>query len=181
MTNTKTLVHNNDIIKGRRAAAVIGVTFFIMATILGAYVRIPVPGSPIPITLQTFFVLLSGAVLGKRLGFLSMAGYFVFGGVTLLGPTFGYLIGFAAASYLIGAMLDRRHSAIAAFIAGDITLLLCGAFWLICVYNVSPVSALSLGVLPFITGDVVKLSVAAIIYSKISKRTNEIFNSRLTS
>lgn len=176
MTTTNTIAYNNDIIKGRGAVAAIGVVFFIVATMLGAYVRIPVPGSPVPITLQTFFVLLSGAVLGKRLGFLSMAGYLILGGAVLIGPTTGYLIGFILASYLIGLLLERRHSAITAFIIGNMALLLCGAFWLMYAYKMNPVSGLSLGVLPFLPGDAVKLTAAALIYSKISKRTKEIFS-----
>jgi len=176
MTNAKALVYSNDIVRGKRAVAAIGVVFFIVATALGAYVRIPVPGSPIPITLQTFFVLLSGAVLGRRLGALSMAGYLVFGGAALIGPTSGYLVGFIFASYIIGLMLHGRNSAITAFIVGNVTLLACGASWLICAYKMNPVSALSLGVLPFILGDAVKLAAAVLIYSKISKRTKEIFD-----
>lgn len=175
MSNTRAIAYNNDIIRDSRAISSIGIVFFILATALGAYVRIPVPGSPVPITLQTFFVLLSGAVLGKRLGFLSMTGYFIFGGASFLGPTSGYLIGFIAASCIIGFMLERRHSAISAFVAGNITLLACGASWLILAYKMDPVSAFSVGVMPFIAGDAIKLAAAALIFSKISRRTKEIF------
>ena len=81
-----------NVISNKAINAVIGVAFFIIATTLGAYIRIPVPGTPIPITLQTFFVVLSGAVLGSRLGLFSQAGYIFLGAIGL--PVFqGYLLG----------------------------------------------------------------------------------------
>ena len=67
MTSARTL-SAHEIISDRRAVTAIGIAFFALATVLGAFVRIPVPGSPVPITLQTFFVLFAGAMLGVRWG-----------------------------------------------------------------------------------------------------------------
>ncbi|MBP7055862.1 MAG: biotin transporter BioY [Candidatus Omnitrophica bacterium] len=178
MANANTIYRNNEIITDKRSIYAIGVIFFILATILGAYVRIPVPGSPVPITLQTFFVILSGAVLGRKLGIISMAGYLLFGGAAFFGPTFGYLAGFVLSSYIIGSMLDKKYPVLAAFIAGDAVILALGAAWLVFAFGLDPISSVSVGVLPFIAGDVVKLAAAAIIYNKIAKRTGEIFRSR---
>ena len=78
--NSQYAINNGrEVISGRTASAVLGVLFFILATALGAYVKIPVPGSPVPITLQTFFVILSAAVLGHKLGAFSQFGYVMLG------------------------------------------------------------------------------------------------------
>lgn len=167
--------------------AVIGVTFFVMAMVLGAYIRIPVPGTPVPITLQTFFVLLSGAMLGKRLGFLSQFAYiglgvlglpvfqgYAFGFAHLLGPTGGYLAGFMLASYLIGAMLSTKREnsiwVLTSFVVANIALYALGVAWLVFLYKIDLPSALSMGVLPFVPGEIMKTSLAVLIYSRVSKR-----------
>jgi len=192
MNRAHILGFDRDIVRGRTANAVIGVLFFLLATALGAYVRIPVKGSPVPITLQTFFVMLSGAVLGKRLGVFSQLGYMILGvaglpvfqgyagGLAhLLGPTGGYIIGFAFASAFIGKMLeaknDRMDFSIAVFVMGSLIIYLCGAAWLALLYKTGIAYALSMGVFPFIPGDIVKVILASIIYSGIARRAREIF------
>lgn len=176
MNGTKALAYKNDIVTSRPVVSMIGVVFFLLATTLGAYVRIPVIGSPVPITLQTFFVLMSGAVLGKRLGLVSMLGYLAFGGAFLAGPTGGYLIGFAVAAYLVGALVERQVPAIAAFVAGTAVIYFCGAAWLVSVYRFSLPQSFACGVLPFIAGDVLKIALAVTLYSRIAGRSKEIFN-----
>lgn len=173
--------------------AVVGVTFFIIATTLGAYIRIPVPGTPVPITLQTFFVVMSGAVLGGRLGLFSQAGYiflgaiglpifqgYTFGMAHILGPTGGYLIGFMAASFLIGKILEKESQnllkIIASFAMGNIVLYTLGTLWLMLIYKINFVNAILIGVLPFLTIELAKISLAAVIYSKVSHRSREIFS-----
>src|SRR5438093_5499711 len=91
-----------------------------LVTALGAQLAIPLPWSPVPITGQTFAVLLTGAVLGARRGFLAQALYLaegamglpVFAGgaagvAKLMGPTAGYLIAFPFAAMLTGALAER--------------------------------------------------------------------------
>src|SRR6478736_2732776 len=85
---------------------------------------------PVPITLQTFAVLLSGAVLGMRRGFLAVLLYVVAGVAVLTGPTAGYLIGFPLAAGLCGAIVERLPrrslvSPVAIFCAGLISSALC--------------------------------------------------------
>ncbi|MCP4247663.1 MAG: biotin transporter BioY, partial [bacterium] len=100
-----------------QAAGVVG---FALLTAMGAQIAIPVPGSPVPITMQTFFVLMAGMTLGPRLGVASMAfylllgmtGYHVFAAAwwspgNFLGPTGGYLIGFVLAQPIVGALARR--------------------------------------------------------------------------
>lgn len=108
-------VSSREIVSSRWLVKTIGVGSFIILTTLGAYVWIPLPFTPVPLTLQTFFVLLSGAVLGRNLGPLSQLGYWLVGGLglplfaggtfgfnALFGPTGGYLIGFIVASWVAG-------------------------------------------------------------------------------
>lgn len=182
-----------ELINGRTAVTFIGLLFFVLATALGAYVRIPVKGSPVPITLQTFFVILSGAVLGRRLGgcsqfiycVLGMTGLpvfqnFSFGASHLLGPTGGYLIGFIFASYAVGYMLESEpialHRIAMSFVTGSLIIYGFGALWLVYLYKMSAASAISAGILPFIPGDMVKVVFAALIYFRISRRAKDIFS-----
>lgn len=191
MNNTIAL--DRDIINSNRLNTVIGIVFFVLATAFGAYIRIPVPGTPVPITLQTFFVVLSGAVLGKRSAPLSQASYiflgamglpifqgYGFGTAHVFGPTGGYLAGFVAASYLVGKLLEKEASnplkIAAALIAGNILLYSLGITWLILLYKISLFNAITIGLMPFLAAEAVKISAAALIYRAIAKRSKSIFS-----
>ncbi len=181
--NTEVIeVINRPLPLSKRACEVLGVAVFISLTFLGAYLRIYLPFTPVPITLQTLFVLLSGAVLGRRLGAISQAGYIILGslglpifaGATggilyLLGPTGGYLIGFMAASYIVGGMISMKKEltfrwTVLAMLTGLAVVYLSGASWLSFVTKSSFSQTFVLGVLPFIPGAVVKLLAGAIIF-----------------
>ncbi len=121
-------------------------TGFACLTALGALVQIPI--GPVPITLQVLFVLLSGLVLGSRLGALSQMEYLAIGFagapvftqgksglIALLGPTGGYLVGFVVAAYLSGLVAESvaRPGRVRFFLAGltgATANLLCGTLWL---------------------------------------------------
>ncbi len=142
-----------------------------------AQVRIPLPFTPVPLTGQTLAVLLIGAALGPRKGAASLFVYLVqgliglpffaggtSGSAVVLGPTGGYLVGFIAASYLVGALsargLDRRvGSALLAFLAGEAVIYLFGVAWLSLFLGLK--GALLAGLLPFLVGDALKLAAAA--------------------
>jgi biotin transport system substrate-specific component len=144
-----------------------------------AQIRIPLPFTPVPITGQTFAVLLVGAMLGARRGAASLVLYvmmglfglpFFAGGTSgmayLLGPTGGYLIGFVAAAWLVGLLaargLDRRiPSALLAFLAGEIVIYLCGVGWLSVFLGIP--HAITAGLLPFLLGDAIKLAAAGLV------------------
>jgi len=192
MQKSIVLSHNKDIINSSVQIAAIGVLFFVLATTLGAFVRIPLKNSPVPITLQTFFVLLSGAVLGRKLGGLSQAVYLIlgaaglpifqssgFGASYLLGPTGGYLVGFIAASYAVGRLVRFNSFStmwiIASFAIGSLIIYIFGVSWLGFIYKTGMTKAVYMGALPFIPGDIVKILIAALIYSRISNRSREIF------
>jgi biotin transport system substrate-specific component len=143
---------------------------------LAAQVQIPL--QPVPITGQTFGVLLVGALLGARRGALTIAGYVtagvaglpVFaGGATglarLFGPTGGYLIGFVAAAWLVGWLSERGWdrrltTAAAAMLLGTAVIYFFGLPWLS--FFVGWRQVVALGLAPFIVGDVLKLALAAL-------------------
>ena len=85
------MILNSEVIKiinrpvplSKTASKALGVVVFIVLTFLGAYLRVYLPFTPVPVTLQTFFVLLSGAILGKRLGAISQAGYIILGSLRI--------------------------------------------------------------------------------------------------
>lgn len=183
-----------EIIIARTVSRVIGVICFIILTTLGAYVRIPLPFTPVPITLQTFFVLLSGAVLGKKLGAASQAGYLILGMLGLpvfagagagvayfFGPTGGYIVGFVAASWIVGEMLKRQTQSniiqvAFALIVGSLAgIYLFGLLGLSLFLQCNLSQALALGFLPFIPGDIIKIISAMFIFCKIERRCKEIF------
>lgn len=153
---------------------------------VGAYIKIPIPFSPVPITLQVFFIFLAGAMLGARWGTLSVIVYLllgiiglpVFSGGTsglgiLLGPTGGYLIGFALAAFLIGILSEKKGTSSillnAAFmLAGLCAIYVVGTSYLAYAANISIENAIKLGILPFLPADLLKVAIASVIVSKYS-------------
>jgi len=143
--------------------------------------QIVIPVGAVPYTGQTFVVLLAGALLGSRLGAISMIVYllegtiglpFFSGGhgglVHLMGPTGGYLIAFPAAAFITGAFAehgwDRKFiSAAAAMAIGSVVIMLSGWLWFSLVMRTSPAIALFDTVLKFIPGDLVKIALAAAV------------------
>jgi biotin transport system substrate-specific component len=147
-----------------------------MTSALAAQVVIPVP--PVPFTAQTFAVLLTGALLGSRLGALAMIAYLIegasglpffyggHGGVQhlLFSPTSGYLLSYPAAAFVVGLLAergwDRRFlTAAAAMTLGSLLILLCGWAWLS--RFIGAELALQEGVTKFLVGDAIKIALAA--------------------
>ena len=170
----------------------IGVVFFAVITMLGAYVRIPLPFTPVPLTLQTMCVLLSGAFLGGKFGLISQLIYLfwgfsgmpVFTGASfglshIWGPTGGYLLGFAAASLFIGNFLHNNKNNPAVifglFCLADCIILACGTLWIKFLFGVNLQTAVLLGFVPFIIGDVIKAGAATLAYLKLRDRAEKIF------
>ena len=167
----------------RAASWVMGVTIFTTLTTLGAFVRIPLPFTPVPITLQTFFVLLGGAVLGSAAGSSSQSLYLILGAGSLpvfagargglshlAGPTGGYLIGFVVAAYLVGKMVERKDSLMwltLAMLAGTGVIYLLGGLRLGWFLRVGIKETLYLGVIPFLPGDILKLVSVVLVYKMI--------------
>lgn len=167
----------------------IGVAVFAMATAFGAKVMIPLPGTPVPFTLQVICVVLAGAVLGPRLGAASQAAYVgvgalgapVFaagGGVAyLLGPTGGYLLAFPLAAYVVGSIAGRSSGPVRlalALTAGVLTIHAGGAAWLATITG-DLAMALQLGFGPFLLLDPVKISLALLVALRVRPRALELF------
>lgn len=169
----------HEVVEDRRARAAIGVLAFVLATSFGAYVAVPLPWTPVPMTLQPLFVILAGALLGPRLGAAAMATYlavgaagapvFSFGGAGipwLLGPTGGYLLAYPAAAFVVGWMAGRDGGALrlsVALTAGIATLYLGGVSQLFLLTGQELGALLTLGVLPFVVGDLTKIVMALVL------------------
>ncbi len=159
-------------------ALVIGFTFL---TVLGARVVIPLPFTPVPITLQTLMVLLAGAFIGSARGSISQVLYLLWGvgGLPLFagglagfaviaGPTGGYIVGFIFAAYLVGRMI-RPDAALwsqaLVFSLGVLVILAAGWLHLTLIYTGGDaLRALVIGVLPFLPGAALKVAAATAIY-----------------
>jgi biotin transport system substrate-specific component len=144
---------------------------------LAAQLRIALPFSPVPVTGQTFAVLLVAAALG-RLGVVSLAAYLAEGAVGLpvfaggatglaymSGPTGGYLVGFVLAAAIVGYAAERQWdrrlaTSLLAMLAGEVVIYACGVAWL--AQFPLPVSPLQAGLVPFIPGDLFKMILAAL-------------------
>jgi biotin transport system substrate-specific component len=181
-----------ELVVNRTACRIIGVVVFVLLNSLGAFVRIPLPFSPVPITLQTFFVLLGAAFLGGRLGITAQVSYILlgiaglpvftnagYGLLYLAGPTGGYLAGFVVASIIIAQGLrDVRHNVFSVFLVlclADSAILGCGALWLKILFGYDPFRLLTIGILPFIPGDLLKVFLVSFLYTKANSRLKEIF------
>ncbi len=143
---------------------------------LAAQVAIPLPFTPVPITMQTFAVLLTGLLLGSRLGTLALLTYLaeglsglpVFsagrGGLSMLtGATAGYLLAFPLAAFVVGWLAergwDRRPGTTAlAMLLGNLVIYAGGVGWLAVLLG--PERAIAAGLWPFLPGDVLKLLLA---------------------
>ena len=138
---------------------------------------ISVPFVPSPFTLQTFFVLLAGAVMKRRAVIpvalyvlLGAAGLPVFHNGTagigiLLGPTGGYLAGFIAAALVAGLAYESSRPVIriAGLVTGAVLILTCGVAWLIISTGMAPAAAFVLGMLIFLPGDLIKAGAAYLV------------------
>ena len=180
-----------EIVLNRSISRALVSIFFIIAISLGAFIRIQLPFTPVPLTMQTFFVLLSAAFLGVRLGlftqfayiFLGFIGLPIFtgtyaGGVYLIGPTAGYFFGFLAATIFIARFIKYAKGNIlmitGIFCLASILLLLCGVVWLKISLHLTWAKSLFIGFVPFLPGDIVKSALAAFLYWKLKPRMNSI-------
>jgi len=153
----------------------------VFSLFIAASAQFTIPIGAVPITGQTFAVLLTGALLGSRLGAAAVIAYLIEGAVGLpffagggggivrfLGPTGGYLVAFPAAAFITGAFAEhgwdkRYETAMAAMAIGSTIIFLGGWAWYAVLTNTPPVAAFKLAVLPFLLGDVMKIALAAAV------------------
>ena len=152
----------------------------------GAFIILPI--GPVPIVLQNMFIILAGLVLGPRSALICVSIYLLAGGLGLpvfaggtggiakfAGPTGGYLVGYLPAVFAVGVISQmggkkgkiRFTMDIFAGIVGVMLIFICGVPWLKIVLGVDWGKAFSLGMLPFLIGDVLKVIVAASLAPKL--------------
>lgn len=161
---------------------VIGVLGFAALTGVAAQVAVPLPGTPVPMTLQTLAVTLAAFTLGARLGTVSMLVYLAAaaaglpmlargesGLAAMMAASGGYLIGFVLAQPVM-AWCAREKGAFGgargltfSLVLGSVVILGCGVLWQIFVLKWSLPTALEKGVWPFLPGDVVKSAAAFVV------------------
>ncbi len=177
------------------ATFIVGGTLFIAAL---AQIAVPVPGSPVPVTGQTLAVYLIGTTYGARLGFATFATYLLAGiagapvfaastGATnhglarITGATGGYLIGMLVASFVLGALADRKadqkfKTSFPALTLGSVIVFAFGLTWLKYSLELSWAKTISAGLTPFIFGELLKIAITAtslpLIWRKIANKLN---------
>lgn len=168
-----------------KALALIGVMAAVTC-ILGP-LSIPLPFSPVPISLTNLAVYFSIYVLGMKKGSISYVIYMLIGLVgipvfssftggpgKLLGPTGGYLIGFLFMAVICGFFIDKwpdkRYMGFLGMVIGTLVCYLFGTVWLAYQAELSFSAALTAGVIPFIPGDIIKMLIAMFIGPEIVKR-----------
>lgn len=186
-----------DLSSEHTGAQVFWISTFAILTAVGA--QIEIPHLPVPYTLQTFFVLLAGAALGKRNSFLSMSLYLSLGAIGLpvfsaggfgfariLGPTGGYLVAFPFAAFAIGYLLNRmpfqresekERGGIVRYLwsaismgVGLLMIFSLGTIQLNFVYFHDWSAAFSSGFLIFSWWDMLKLAAAVVVYRQLAHK-----------
>jgi biotin transport system substrate-specific component len=169
-----------DVIPGAVARDVVLVLGGAAFVGLAAQVAVPLPFTPVPVTGQTFAVLMVGAALGTFRGIIAMAIYMLAGLIGMpwfasgsaaysegvLTPSFGYIVGFVLAGALVGFLAERGwtrtpwHTA-AAMVLGNVVIYAVGVTWLKVALAASWSDSVAWGLTPFLGGDVLKIALAA--------------------
>ena len=159
---------------------------------------LPLPFSPVPITLTNFAVFLSIYILGMKYGTISLLIYLALGTIglpvfssfsgglgKLAGPTGGYLFGFIFLALIHGFFMLRFHkktfASIIGMTLGMIACYLFGTIWLALHMSLTFKAALMIGVIPYLPGDAVKIALAAIIGPKLSSAIQKHRNDYILS
>lgn len=169
------------------AADALRITAANILLVLCAHIVIPLPWTPVPITGQTFGVLLVAVLLGARRGAITLILYLLEGAAGLpvfqplgapglarfAGPTAGYLLSYPVAAFVTGWLVERGAQAentreggsglsgfplIGALISGEAIIFLCGCAWLALFLGMGWSMALSQGALPFLPGEIIKVT-----------------------
>ena len=180
MENTLVIDHSTLIIR-RAAAVVLGVLLVAGA----AQVSIPLPGTPVPLTLQPMAVLLVGGLLGARLGALSMILYLAMGAAglpvftpspvllpgigRLLGQTGGYLLAYPVAAWAVGAIVVDRSRVwrVACGVLAGLVLIHLGGLAQLAILTGDLSAAARFGTWPFLLGDLLKLAILVPVITKL--------------
>lgn len=162
-----------------RRASLLGAAGFVLAVAAASQIAIPIPGTPVPLTLQPMLVVIAGMMLGPRVGAASMVAYLALGALglpvftpigapglaRLIGPTGGYLIAYPAAAFVAGSLATRLPSLAGRWVAATagVAVLFVGGIAQLTVLTGSVERAVLLGLTPFAALDVVKAFIAALV------------------
>ncbi|MDH5759979.1 MAG: biotin transporter BioY [Gemmatimonadota bacterium] len=165
-----------DVLENARARAAFGIAAFVAAMSFSAQIAVPLPWSPVPMTLQPLVVLLAGAFLGSRGGAAAMLAYlalgaggapvFSLGGAGLpwlVGPTGGYLLAMPAVAWVVGVTVRPGAGTLVTvlgFLSGLAVLYAGGVAYLVLLLGRDAGSVFALGVAPFLAGDLTKVILA---------------------
>lgn len=167
---------------------------FTALTAIGAFISLPI--GPVPITLQSFFILLSGIILDSKKAMLSQIAYLLLGlaglpifagfsgGVqTIIKPSFGFLIGYVTAAYFVGKFLENKSKTTKnlsiAVVIGTLIIYAIGLPYMYYVLNImlssnfNIMKILKIGMLVFIPGDTLKAIIAVLIGKKLQGKLNK--------
>lgn len=153
---------------------------FVALTAVCSWISVPIPGTAVPINLATFAVLLSGVILGRKYGVLSMLTFLLLGAIgvpvfhsftgglaILTGPTGGFLVGYLALAFLAGCHRDLKVPFFLAALLGTIVLYACGVLWFVFLNGSTFAVALTACVLPFLPGDALKIVLVYLVKNRI--------------
>ena len=177
--------------KNSKAATLTRIAAMTAITCIMGPLSIPLPFSPVPISLTVLAVYLSAYVLGMKYGTISYITYLligfvgapVFSGFTggagrLAGPTGGYLIGFIFMALIVGFFIDHFNAntvkTVIGMILGTIVCYVFCTLWLAHSSGTSFVASLQIGVLPYIPADIIKMIIAIIIGKPVRKAMHSI-------
>ncbi len=161
-------------------------SLFAALTAILSQISVPLPFTPVPINLATLSVLLAGGLLGKKGGAISQIVYALLGAIGLpvyanfssgisviIGPTGGYIIGYIVAAFIVGIIVEKSEKNLRTYMLsmclGIIACYILGTAWFMYITNSNLTSALTLCVLPFIPGDIIKITIGALIANRLRK------------
>ncbi len=169
----------------RRTEIIYQTAIFIALFAIGSYIVIPMV--PVPVTLQTLFILLCGCVM-KRHAAIPAVLYIILGTLglplfhqmtsgpgILMGPTGGYMFGFIIAALIVGIACERNSKTIkiAGLALGSAAITICGVIWISISTGLSIGDALLIGAAPFVIGDILKIAAAYLISERIKSADEE--------
>jgi biotin transport system substrate-specific component len=166
----------------REIFLIVGASLFVA---LCARVTLPLPFTPVPLSLQNFAVLLVGLLLGSRRGFAALLLYlaegtaglpvFAAGSAGLFGPTAGYLAAYPVVAFIAGWIREHAPRSFARYALGcviaEIVLFAAGVSWLVVFLRQPLAQAAAFGLYPFLAAEVLKVSAAAAIAIRWHKKT----------
>jgi biotin transport system substrate-specific component len=166
----------------------------IFAALTAVLSQFSIPIGPVPINLATFSMYLSGGVLGAEGGLVSQVIYILLGAVGLpvfagftggigiiVGPTGGYIVGYAAGAWLVGLMTERfgrrMFPLVMSMVAGLVVCYFLGTVWFIILTKRTIWESLTLCVFPFLIGDALKIAAAAAVSGRLGEAYGRLSHS----